>query len=154
MLVLGIDPGTKVMGYGLVERLPRPKLVEAGTIRAPRSGDLPERLAFLQGELDLLLGQFPIERAAIEHAFFGRNVQSAIVLGAARGIALASLARRRIPVASIMVPALRAKITGRKGATKAEAAAAVSVLLGIDTNGAPSDATDALLLAIGCELGR
>lgn len=153
MLVLGIDPGSQVMGYGLVERLARPRLVEAGTIKARAGQPLEARLAFLQAEFDLLLGQHPIEHAAIEHAFVRANVQAALVLGAARGIVLASLARRRIPVVSLMVPALRARFTGRLSATKADAAAAVGAALGIDTGGAPSDATDALLLALGCETG-
>lgn len=152
MLCLGIDPGTQVMGYGLVERLPRPRLVEAGTIRARRGDTLERRLALLYAELDGLLGLHCVERAALEHAYVGRNVQSAIAIGAARGIALAALGKRRVPVESLMVPKLRQRMVGRANASKADAAAAVGAMLGIDVSGAPADVTDALLLALGCRL--
>lgn len=152
MIVIGIDPGTKVLGYAIVDRSPTPALIDAGVIKARATDAMSLRLALIQGELDRLLGEHAIEHAAVEHAFVGKGAQAAIAVGAARGIVLASLGRRRIPVQQFMVPNLRARMGLSKQATKESVAAYVGKILRIDTSTAPLDATDAMLLALGAQI--
>jgi crossover junction endodeoxyribonuclease RuvC len=148
-IVLGIDPGTRVVGYGaLVVAGDAPRLLACGVLRAPRDGSIGTRLAHLQGEVELLLARLRPRFLALEGAFSSRNVRSALRLGEARGVVLASAARTGIEVAEISPAVAKKAVLGHGNGTKAQHARLVSTILGGAELDVPADATDALALAI------
>jgi crossover junction endodeoxyribonuclease RuvC len=148
-IVLGIDPGTTVVGYGaLVLRPEGPTLLAAGALRAPRRGAAPVRLGHILAALEDLLGRLKPDVVVVERAFAGENVQSAIRIGEGRGLALASAARRGLEVIE-MAPAVAKKaLVGNGGADKEQVARMVAAELGLAEPPRPHDATDALALAL------
>lgn len=154
--VLGLDPGTRVMGYGCVEWRPNPGrggaltpcLVEAGTLTAAAGHSLPRRLARLLTELEGLVSDLRPELVVVERAFAGKNVRSALALGEGRGVALAVAARSGAEVAEITPAEAKQQVAGHGAADKAAVARMVGARLGLSSSGAPEDATDALALAL------
>ncbi len=148
-IVLGIDPGTRVIGYGaiLVAR-ETPRLLACGVLRAPRDGSVATRLARLQDELDLLLRRLRPTSLALEGAFSARNVRSALRIGEARGVVLASAARVGIEVAEIPPAVAKKAVLGHGNGTKEQVARLVSTILSCAELAVPPDATDALALAL------
>lgn len=153
--VLGIDPGTRVLGYGAVSaRSPNPRFVAAGVIRTPRGASLPERLGSVAHELDALFAELHPSIVVVESAFTGRNVQSALRLGEARGVAMACAVRSGAQVVELSPAAAKRSVTGSGCADKEQVAAMVLRLLGLTDPGGPRDATDALALALAHALHR
>ena len=154
-VVLGIDPGTAVMGYGALRWVGRrPRIVEAGTIEAKRGRELPERLAFLLGGLEDVLDATGPAVVVVERAFIGRNVQTALRLGEGRGIVLASAARRGLVVAEVTPAEVKRALVGNGQAEKSQVAAMVGRELEVDLDGSPADTTDALAVALTWVHGR
>jgi len=155
-LVLGIDPGTIVVGYGAVRSLdgrarlagPRAALVEAGVVRAKRSRPLAERLGRIVAELDDLVRDLRPGTVVVERAFTGRNPLTALRLGEGRGLALAIAARHGCQVVERTPAETKRLVAGTGAATKELVAGAVAGLLGVPLEGSPLDATDALALAL------
>jgi crossover junction endodeoxyribonuclease RuvC len=147
-LVLGIDPGTRVVGYGAV-RLGgrRPRCVAAGVLRA-RSLAVPERLAEIALALERLLLELAPQVVVVEEAFAARNVQSALRIGEGRGVALALAARSGARVVQLPPAVAKKAIVGHGGASKEQVAAMVARLLGLSAPPEPADVTDALALAL------
>jgi crossover junction endodeoxyribonuclease RuvC len=147
-IVLGIDPGTRAMGYGALVVAPDgPRLVACGVLR-PRARDaIAWRLAHLQEELEGLLASLRPSALALEGAFHAKNVRAALRLGEARGVVLATAARRGIPVHEFAPAAAKKAVLGHGGASKTQVARMVAILLGSEPLDVPSDATDALALA-------
>ncbi|WP_419192195.1 crossover junction endodeoxyribonuclease RuvC [Engelhardtia mirabilis] len=147
--VLGIDPGTRVMGYGAVTAcLPVPVFVRAGVIQPRKTNDLPGRLAVIAIELEALLEELHPSVVVVERAFTGRNVQSALRLGEARGVAIACAARSGAMVVEITPAAAKRAVAGSGSADKDQVAAMVMRMLGLVDPGGPRDATDALAMAL------
>lgn len=150
MLILGLDPGSLHTGYGLVEKSGSAvKVVEAGRFSTPRDLALPARLAWLAGRLQELLGRFPPELAVLESPFHGMNARSLIVLAQARGALLATLAARGLEIREYTPAEVKAAVTGNGRADKEQVARMVRLLLGTEERW-PSDATDALAVALCC----
>jgi crossover junction endodeoxyribonuclease RuvC len=156
-LVLGIDPGTIVVGYGAVRAAntraahfaaPRVQLVEAGVLRARRGRPLAERLGLLLDLLDALVLELRPGVVVVERAFTAKNPLTALRLGEGRGLAIAVAARRGCRVVERTPAQCKRQITGSGAATKALVASAVESLLGRALDGSPRDATDALALAL------
>jgi crossover junction endodeoxyribonuclease RuvC len=156
-LVLGIDPGTIVVGYGAVRAAntraahfsaPRVQLVEAGVLRAHRERPLAERLGLLLDLLDALVLELRPAVVVVERAFTAKNPLTALRLGEGRGLAIAVAARRGCRVVERTPAQCKRQITGSGAATKALVARAVESLLGRTLDGSPRDATDALALAL------
>jgi crossover junction endodeoxyribonuclease RuvC len=148
MRVLGIDPGL-TLGYGVVER-------EAGRLRAVTLGvvrtdaDLPvgDRLAALRRKLTALLGQHLPDAVALEKVFFNRNVRTAMTVGQASGVALATAAESGVTAAFYTPTEVKQSVVGYGAATKRQVGAMVAALLGLDAPPRPADAADAAALAI------
>ena len=105
MRVLGIDPGTAITGYGLVEEVRGDlKLVAFGVIRTPADQPLPRRLQLIYHAVSDLAEEWEPEAAAVEELFFSRNVRTAMSVGQARGVALLALADAGLDVAYLFVP--------------------------------------------------
>ncbi len=155
MRILGIDPGSNVTGYGVVERGPGGIVhVAHGTIRTPAQRPLEERLATIQREVRLAVGEHVPDRAVVERVFISLNVRSALVLGQARGAVLAALGTDGIPVDELTAGEIKRAVTGAGGAKKFQVQDMVKRLLGL-AEAPPQDAADALAAAIcRAQMGR
>lgn len=150
--VLGIDPGLSRCGYGVVRRDGHRLVpVAFGVLRTPAEQALPERLAMLQRDLDDLLDDMRPVALAVERVLFQVNARTAIAVGQASGLALASAARRGIPVTHYSPNEVKLAVTGYGAADKAQVQAMVARLCHLDAPPRPPDAADALALAI-CHL--
>lgn len=150
MIALGIDPGTAACGFGVVAlEAGRLRMLDAGCIRTTRSASAPQRLAELHAALnELILANQP-ERVGVERLFFQRNVETAMGVGQARGIALLAAAQHRLPVDEPTPNEVKQAVCGNGAAAKGQVSAMVARLLGVSLEGVVDDATDALAVAIG-----
>lgn len=149
MRICGIDPGTRVVGFGVVDDLGgRVALVEAGTATAPASKPLAERLAKIRDQLNAVLLRTRPDAVVVERAFFGENAQSLIAMGEGRGIALVCAHDSGAALFEYSPAEIKKAVTGSGGATKARVAAMVAVLLGTKLDAFKSDATDALAASL------
>jgi crossover junction endodeoxyribonuclease RuvC len=148
MRILGIDPGSVATGFGVVERSEEGlRHVAHGTIRPPRGTPLHQRLGVVYRELERVIDQHRPDRAVIEQVFVASSPKSALVLGQARGAALAALGAAGIPVAELAAREVKKAVVGTGSATKVQVQAMVRELLGLEARPA-SDAADALAGAI------
>jgi len=150
-IVLGIDPGTRMLGYGALVLAPdRPRLVACGVVAPPARASVPERLAEIQAELETLLAALRPSVLAIERAFHSKNAQAAFRIGEARGVVLATAARARVRILELAPSAAKKAVLGHGGASKEQVARMVAELLQSGPLDVPNDATDALALAFAC----
>lgn len=148
-IVLGVDPGTRVVGYGAIGVSPRgPILLAAGAIRTPAHASVAERLAVVRRELDRVIAELKPGVVVVEAAFASRNVRSALRIGEGRGVALACAAVAGIAVEELAPAAAKKSLVGNGMAHKTQVAAMVARSLGLDRPPEPLDATDALALAL------
>ena len=153
MRIIGLDPGTKVTGYGLVDSEgSRFRFVEAGVFRAPQSAPLEARLAVIRKELVAVLARCKPETAAVEDVFVKVNPRAALAIGQARGALLSALGDAGIGVASLAPASVKRSVAGNGRAAKEQVARMVSTILGL-SDPYPVDATDALAVAIAHALG-
>jgi crossover junction endodeoxyribonuclease RuvC len=149
LIILGLDPGSRVTGYGAIRREgSRLQVLAEGHIEVGATVPLPERLALLAVEVERLVDRLAPEAVVLETAFHGRNSRSLIVLAQARGAILATLGRRSLPVAEYAPAEVKVAVTGNGRADKAQVARMVELLLGLRAQERASDATDALALAL------
>jgi crossover junction endodeoxyribonuclease RuvC len=149
MIVLGIDPGTAALGYGLVEQ-------EAGRLRSIDFGclvtspDLPlgDRLAAIHGRVAELIAEHRPALIGVERLFFSRNVQTAFAVGQARGVVLLAAAQARIPVREATPNEVKQAVAGSGSADKLQVQQMVAAILGLTALPQPDDAADALAMAI------
>ena len=150
VIALGIDPGTAVCGFGVVAfdggTL---RLVDAGCIRTTADDSDAHRLRQLYGALRQLIAEHGPGRVGIERLFFQRNVQTAMAVGQARGVALLAASEAGIPIDEPTPNEVKQQVCGNGSADKQQVAAMVERLLGVSLAGTPDDATDALAIAIG-----
>ena len=149
MLVLGIDPGTAITGYGLVrEDEAGLTLVDYGVITTAAGRPLPERLQVIyQGLADVAREHQP-QQAAVEELFFSRNVRTALSVGHARGVTLLALADAGLAIHEYKPLEIKQAITGYGGAGKQQVQEMVRLLLNLDTVPEPDDAADAVAVAV------
>lgn len=145
--ILGIDPGSRIAGYGIVESEGNHlRHVVNGAIKLG-DGDYPERLRQLFTELsDVISTQLPAE-AAIERIFMNKNADSAIKLGQARGVAMVACSLQQLPLQEYSANQIKQALVGRGHATKSQIQHMVKVLLNLRET-PPADAADALAVAI------
>jgi len=153
MLVIGIDPGTAITGYGLVRENEGGDLsvIEYGVILTSADMPMPERLLELHHRLrELMLLHHP-QSGAVEKLFFQRNVRTALAVGQARGVVLLSMAECGVPLAEYTPLEVKQAVVGYGGADKNQVQQMVRALLGLPDIPRPDDAADALAIAI-CHL--
>lgn len=149
-LILGVDPGTAVTGYGVVARQPggRVHLVECGVIRTSSTLPLPRRIREVyEGIIDLLDRHRP-HAAAVEDVFQGKNVRSALTLGHARGAILLAITLGEIPLAEYTASEIKKAVTGTGMATKDQVAFMVQQQLRLKAPPSPADAADGVAAAL------
>ena len=149
MIVLGIDPGTAALGYGIVESSRgRLREVDHGCLVTSPDTALPERLLAIHALVDELIALHSPRIVAIERLFFSKNVQTAFAVGQARGVVLLAAAQHRVPVVEATPNEVKSAIAGYGAADKEQVQRMVQSLLGLADRPHPPDAADALGLAI------
>ena len=151
VITLGIDPGTAICGFGVVEVVNGGvRMIDAGCIRTSADSSDADRLHQLHAALRQVIGEHRPERVGVERLFFQRNVQTAMAVGQARGVALLVAAEAGIPIDEPTPNEVKQAVCGNGAADKAQVATMVQRLLGVSLADVPDDATDALAIAIGC----
>jgi crossover junction endodeoxyribonuclease RuvC len=148
MRLLGVDPGTEVLGWGVVTLEKSPKLIACGVLRAKRRETPPQRLAHMADGLAEVIREQRPDRAAVEKAFFGKSAASALRIGEARGVVLAELARAGVPVEEITPSEVKRAVVGSGAAHKRQVQRMVTAILGLAEPPEPLDASDALAVAL------
>lgn len=150
MLVIGIDPGTAITGYGLVREEQNGALtvVDYGVVETPSKMPMPQRLLQLYRELKELTLLHRPDSGAVEKLFFQKNVRTAISVGQGRGVAILALAEAEISVAEYSPLEIKQSIAGYGGADKNQVQYMVKALLNLDEIPQPDDAADALAVAV------
>ena len=153
MRVFGIDCGTEITGFGVVEtcdsgREPRLVMNAMGAIRLAKTKSTAERLEQVFRELTAALERWEPDAVAIEEVFYSVNAKSALKLGQVRGVALLSAACRKLPVAEYVPLKIKSSVVGYGMAKKEQVQFMVARLLRLDSVPEPADAADALAIAI------
>ena len=153
MIVLGIDPGTAITGYGIVKDAPDGRLFEIchGVIRTDRKTPYPLRLKKIHNGIALIIEQHRPQVAAIEELFFSKNAATAMIVGQARGVVILTAVLAGLEVSEYTPIQLKEAVTGYGRAEKMQVQYMVKTLLGLAEAPKPDDAADALALAI-CHL--
>lgn len=147
--IIGIDPGTRVTGYGIIEHVNNQfQVIDYGCIRPPAKANLSERYLIIYNCLCQLLDLHQPHAAAVESQFMQRNFQSAVKLGMARGMAILATTQRSIPIFEYTPSKAKVAVVGNGKASKKQVQAMVQRLLMLSQPPQPEDAADALALAI------
>jgi crossover junction endodeoxyribonuclease RuvC len=145
--VLGIDPGSRVTGYGIIDQDgPRLRYVASGCIRT-EGGALAARLGMIFDGVNRIIDEYHPQEMAIERVFMNKNADSALKLGQARGAAICAGVTRAVPVDEYAAREIKQAVVGKGGATKEQVQHMIRVLLVLGDR-PPSDAADALAVAI------
>ena len=148
-IILGIDPGTNIMGYGII-LIQNKKLIlkDLGILRLEKIADPASRLKIIFEKTSELIEKFLPDEFAIEAPFFGKNVQSMLKLGRAQGVAIAAALNKNIPVFEYSPKKIKMSITGNGNASKEQVAAMLQQLLSFKELPKYLDATDGLAVAL------
>ncbi|MFN2225683.1 MAG: crossover junction endodeoxyribonuclease RuvC [Anaerolineae bacterium] len=152
MRILGIDPGTAITGYGVVDENEQGlALVDCGVVTTPSDEPLPERLQRIYRGLAGVVDEYRPDVAAVEELFFSRNARTALSVGHARGVALLAMADAGLPIFEYKPLEVKQAVAGYGGADKQQVQEMVRMLLSLDQVPRPDDAADAVAVAI-CHL--
>jgi crossover junction endodeoxyribonuclease RuvC len=147
-LTVGIDPGSRITGYGIVECRGRDIVyINSGVIRLKGSKQRPDRLRKIKEGLDTVLQRYNPTSVAVEEIFMAKNPRSTLTLGEVRGVILLAAAEAGIPVYEYTPREVKSSIVGKGAADKSQVAAMVKRLLKIDHEPETEDETDALAIA-------
>lgn len=148
MIVLGIDPGSRITGYGLVEKAGNRLVhIDNGAIFTDTAANFPERLKKIFDGLLEVIAQYRPDQVAIENIFFSTNAQSALKLGQARGAAIVAAVHCGLPVAEYTALQVKQAVVGQGRAEKAQVQKMIRALLSLPEI-AQADASDALAVAV------
>lgn len=148
-IILGIDPGTTIMGYGLINAIGKDvKLIALGVIDLRKYSDHYIKLKYIFERITSLIDQYHPDELAIEAPFFGKNVQSMLKLGRAQGVAIAAALSRSMPIFEYAPRKIKMAITGQGNASKEQVANLLKILLKIKELPSDLDATDGLAAAM------
>jgi crossover junction endodeoxyribonuclease RuvC len=152
MIILGVDPGTLVTGYGVIEseaRGARMKVIEYGTIESKKISTLPIRLEMIYTRLEAVIERTCPDQFAIETAFYDKNIQSTLKLGHARGVAILAAVLKEIPTTEYSPREVKRAVAGNGNASKPQVEYMIRKILKIpDEEKKLSDAFDALAIAV------
>lgn len=148
MKVLGIDPGTTRIGWGVVEEQKGTVIARAYGCITPQASELPDRLRQLYRALQKLLTTYHPDTVSVEELFFSTNVKTALSVGYARGVVILAAAQAGLPVVSYTPSAIKLTITGTGAADKSQVQKMVTRLLRLKETPKPDDTADALAAAL------
>jgi crossover junction endodeoxyribonuclease RuvC len=148
-IIIGIDPGTQITGYGIIKVLSNQfTVIDFGCIRPPKHFNSHERYLALFNNLEYLLDQHQPNFLAVETQFVYKNPQSALKLGMARGMAILAATRRKIPIFEYAPKKAKLAVVGNGAASKIQVQKMVQLLLHLPHLPTPEDAADALAIAL------
>jgi crossover junction endodeoxyribonuclease RuvC len=148
-IILGIDPGTTVLGYGLIGvQNNKLSLINFGVIQLNKIPNHPDKLKRIYDRISGIINEFHPDEMAIEAPFFGKNVQSMLKLGRAQGVAIAASLSKNIPFEEYSPRRIKQAITGNGNASKEQVAAMLQKLLNFNDLPKYLDATDGLAVAV------
>lgn len=148
-IILGIDPGTTIMGYGLIhDHGSSMELIALGVIKLDKMQDHLSRLQRIFERTLYLIDEYKPDEMAIEAPFYGKNVQSMLKLGRAQGVAMAAALYRSVPITEYSPRKIKQSITGKGSATKEQVASLLTILLSLKEAPQYLDATDGLAAAV------
>ena len=149
MIVLGVDPGTAALGWGIVERTGSDlRAIDYGCVHTSADAALPQRLLTIHTEVTELIETHSPDVIAVERLFFSRNAQTAFGVGQARGVVLLAAAQAGVTVREATPNEIKLAVTGYGAADKEQVGRMVAVILGLDAVPTPDDTADALACAI------
>ncbi|MFZ3172258.1 MAG: crossover junction endodeoxyribonuclease RuvC [Carboxydocellales bacterium] len=149
MRIIGIDPGTAITGYGIIETQGNKfQVLKYDCIRTSAQESLARRLCLVFNQLEELLDYYQPEHFAIEELFFNKNVKTALAVGHSRGVAILAAARRDLPVFEYTPLQVKQAVVGYGRAEKAQVQFMVKTILGLEQAPKPDDVADALAIAI------
>lgn len=148
-VILGIDPGTNIMGYGIISvQNKKMSLVTMGSVQLSKLGDPYLKLQRIFERTVQLIDEYHPDELAIEAPFFGKNVQSMLKLGRAQGVSIAAALSRNMPITEYLPKKVKQSVTGSGNASKEQVAAMLSNLLQYNQIPKHLDATDGLAVAV------
>lgn len=149
MRILGIDPGTAITGFGVIDcEGAKFKFVDAGVIRTPKEQPMPERLMTVHDEIAQLIAEFKPDAMSIELLFFARNVTTAMTVGQSRGVIMLAATQAGLPIYEYTPMQVKQAVTGYGKADKKQIQEMVKQLLNLSEVPKPDDAADGLAIAI------
>lgn len=149
MVILGIDPGTNFTGFGIINvNKNQFTRVINGLIKLPSNKSLTEKLEIIYDELDKLIKTYKPDEFAIETAFYGKNVQSAMKIGYARGVSLLAAIHNKIPTNEYSPREIKKSVVGNGAASKQQVSFMIKNLLGLKNVKMKYDESDALAIAL------
>lgn len=149
VLILGIDPGYAIVGFGLVESHgARQRMVACGAINTPAGVRLPARLLQIQTDLEELIGKFHPDALAIEELFFNQNVTTGIGVAQARGVILMTAEKMGLPIYEYNPSQVKQAVVGYGKAEKKQVMDMTKRILGLAAVPKPDDAADAVAIAL------
>ena len=149
MIILGIDPGIAIVGYGVVEYTKgKFRLIAMGSIETPAGLDVEERLRMVYDDMCELIDTYRPDEMAIEELFFNTNQKTAIAVAEARGVILLSAVQRRVPISEYTPLQVKQSVVGYGRAEKKQVITLVGMILGMENGPKLDDTADALALAI------
>ncbi len=150
MVVMGIDPGSQVTGYGFVaiDAGAAPRFLACGAIRTSSRQSFHQRLKHIYDEVARLIAEHPPDQVALEDIFYARNAKSSLQLGQARGAAVLAALNAGMPVAAYSPAEVKMAITGHGRAAKEQVRYMVAQLLSVPLEKQSLDASDALAIAL------
>ncbi|MBI3930938.1 MAG: crossover junction endodeoxyribonuclease RuvC [Chloroflexi bacterium] len=154
MRILGIDPGTITMGYGAIETADGDiALINYGALTAPARSSIGERLSYLYRQLLEIVSRYQPDAVAIEQPFLAKNVKSALAIGRAQAIAILAATNQGIPTYEYTPAQIKQRVTNYGASSKEQIQEMVRLQLGLSQLPQPSDAADALAVAL-CHLSE
>lgn len=149
MIILGIDPGIAIVGYGIVEyKNNKFKVLGYGAITTPAKTKLSSRIKTIYDDINELIKKYDVDAVAIEELFFNKNVKTAIDVAHARGVIIVAAANRGIPVYEYTPLQVKQGVVGYGRAVKSQIQEMVKVILNLPAIPKPDDVADGLALAI------
>lgn len=150
MIILGIDPGYAIVGFGVIEKDKRGKckVLDYGAINTPKEEDFPVRLAMIQDGMKCLMQKFKPDAVAVEELFFNQNITTGIAVAEARGVILCTAIQSVSKVFEFTPMQIKLAITGNGKADKKSVQFMTKTLLGLRSVPKPDDAADALAVAL------
>ena len=152
MRILGIDPGTVVVGYGVIDgEEDKMTLVCCNALTCPRHSPMEKRLSYFYNKLSEIIGHYQPDAVAVEQPFMAKNARSALALGKAQAVAILAAANQEIPTYEYTPAKVKQRAASYGASSKEQVQEMVKLQLGLSEAPQPSDAADALAVAI-CHL--
>lgn len=148
-IILGVDPGTRIAGYGVIRVVgPRIELLQYGVLKLDKYSSHELKLKKIFDRITQLIEEFLPDEMAIEDPFYGKNPQSMLKLGRAQGVAMAAALNRSIPIVEYSPKTVKMSVTGSGNASKEQVAFMLQTILKLELQPEYLDATDAVAIAI------